>query len=120
MKVAKPIRDALIKLHGDSKFVKCWACRDRGQYPFIACHEILNGPLRLKTVNEPCSLLVLCWRCNSIEFTNKKKWPIPRQLALLQKWNPVGYDLERFNWLRNPDAPKYVEQWEVDEYKEGI
>lgn len=82
----------------------------------VHCHEILGGPLRDKTLDEPCSLLVLCWHCNSGSFTDRQRWPIPRQLALLMACSPQHYDLTRFCWLRNENAPRFVEQYEVDEY----
>lgn len=105
-----PIRTRLIeKAKG-----KCVACDRR--FTLLDCHEILNGPLRVKTLGEPCSLLVLCWQCNSMEFTDKELWPIARQLALLQAWNPEDYDLTRFCWLRNENAPNYIVQSQVDEY----
>jgi len=82
----------------------------------LACHEILNGGLRDKTLDEPCTLLVVCWNCNSNKLTCKGDWPVARQLAVLLMRSPQYYDLERFNWLRNPKAPNYVTQEEVDEY----
>lgn len=83
----------------------------------LACHEILNGPLRRKTITEPCSLLVACWACNSGPLNRKGEWPAARQLAVLQMKAPHYYDLERFNWLRNPRAPFFVTQDEVDEWR---
>lgn len=120
---AKPIRQALIKEQG-----RCMIC---GVGPGntnslmaaqreLCCHEILNGGLRQKTLDEPCSLLVLCWNCNSNEVVAKGTWPVPKQLAVLQHRAPQHYDLVRFNWLRNPNAPKYVEQHEVDFWREQM
>lgn len=112
MAVVKPFRAELIKELGE-----CVAC---GKKRALSCHEILNGPLRCKTLDEPCSLLVLCYWCNSNEFTDKAKWPVARQLALLKKKMPQYYDLERFNFIRNPDAPRYIEQHEVDAYANTV
>lgn len=111
MEEARPTRDRLAAMHDR----QCWACGYKSHTPLsVSCHEILNGPDRMKTLGEPCSLLVLCWTCNSDKFTDKNAWPAARQLALLQEWNPDDYDLERFLHLRNPKAPLYIEQWEVD------
>jgi hypothetical protein len=96
----------------------CMACLIPAGHARLDCHEILNGAMRDKTLDEPCSLLVLCWPCNSNKMTDKKLWPVARQLALLQEWSPDAYDLVRFNWLRNPDAPNFVTQEEVDVYRD--
>ena len=106
----RPIRKGLVQAAGE-----CMACGKKNCR--LDCHEILNGPLREKTLGETCSLLVLCWDCNSMEMTDKSKWPVARQLALLMEHSPEHYDIVRFNWLRNPDAPNYVTQDEVNEYK---
>jgi len=96
----------------------CMSCLTPAVHARLDCHEILNGALRDKTLDEPCSLLVLCWDCNSNKMTDKKLWPVARQLALLQEWSPDAYDLVRFNWLRNPDAPNFVTQEEVDVHRD--
>jgi hypothetical protein len=112
MNEVRPLRQALVQAAG-----QCMACHVSARDARLDCHEILNGALRDKTLDEPCSLLVLCWNCNSNEMTDKKLWPVARQLALLQERSPDAYDLVRFNWLRNPDAPNYVVQEEVDVYR---
>ena len=115
MNEVRPLRQSLVEAAG-----RCMSCRVSGRHARLDCHEILSGPLRDKTLSEPCSLLVLCWNCNSNEMTDKAKWPIARQLALLQERDPDNYDLVRFNWLRNPDAPRFVTQDEVDEFREDF
>jgi hypothetical protein len=115
MKEVKPLRESLIRQSG-----RCMVCHVSAKQARLDCHEILNGGLRDKTLDEPCSLLVLCWNCNSNEMTDKGKWPVARQLSVLLKESPEHYDLERFNWLRNPNAPNFVTQGEVDEYCEGL
>jgi hypothetical protein len=92
------------------------ACMVCGSKRDLACHEILNGPLRAKTLDEPCSLLVVCWSCNSGPLNRKGEWPVARQLAVLKRKAPHYYDIVRFNWLRNPNAPNYVTEDEVNEY----
>lgn len=86
----------------------------------LCLHEILNGPLRDKVLDEPCALLVLCWHCNGSVVTDKRKWPVAKQLALLRRRAPDSYDLERFNWLRNPNAPRFVEEAEVNLWTERM
>jgi len=121
MKEAMPIRLELIEEAGNV----CMYCGHGPGNPNrdmpagmsrVDCHEILNGPLRDKTLDEPCSLLVLCFAHNAGDFHRKQLWPPARQLALLLARSPHRYDLERFNWLRNPNAPDFVTQEEVDEY----
>lgn len=117
---ARQVRIDLIERAGE-----CMACHrfsvigsvDYEHGP-LACHEILSGPLREKTLDQVCSLLVLCWDCNSNKFTDRELWPVPRQLALLKAWFPDNYDLQLFNKLRNENAPNYVEQSEVDQYRD--
>ena len=115
MDEVRPLRQALVQAAG-----RCMACRVSARDARLDCHEILNGALRDKTLDEPCSLLVLCWICNSNEMTEKNKWPVARQLALLQLRDPDSYDLVRFNWLRNPKGPNFVTQEEVEEYRKGL
>lgn len=120
-----PIRKQLIA-EADNR---CFWCGHGPSYPHpgkpaglssVHCHEILCGGLRQKTLGEPCSLLVLCWEHNAGDFHRRQLWPHARQLALLQMRSPDRYDLTRFNWLRNPDAPLYVTQLEVDAYYEEL
>ena len=114
---AKPVRDAF-----KDEIGQCMICGASPRRPMhaiadmneLCCHEILNGPLRQKTLDEPCSLLVLCAYCNQNEVEDKGSWPAARQLAVLMTKAPQHYDLVRFNWLRNPNAPRFVEQHEVD------
>lgn len=108
---AKPLRNSLIEQAG--------ACQVCGSKKQLACHEILNGPLRQKTLDEPCSLLVVCWPCNQA-LTDKGKWPVARQLAILLHKSPSRYDLQRFCYLRNPNAPHYITQEEVDQWTQTI
>lgn len=67
-------------------------------------------------MDEECSVLVACWDCNGGVLNRKGEYPVARQLAVLQHANPEGYDLVRFNFLRNPNAPNYVTQDEVDQW----
>jgi hypothetical protein len=82
----------------------------------LSVHEILRGPLRGKTLGSLSSLLVTCWLCNSLEMTNRTKWPEARQLAVLLKRLPDHYDLIEHNRLANERAPDRILQSEVDEW----
>ena len=79
----------------------------------LCCHEILNGPLRQACLDQPQSILVLCWLCNQEEVTNKQRWPEARQLAVLKYNSPEDYDLIAHNLLANPNAPNRITPEEV-------
>lgn len=83
----------------------------------LAVHEILNGPNRQMALDKPYACLVLCWHCNGSEVEDKAKWPVERQLALLQARSPEDYDLVAVNWLMNPKAPDRWTQGDVDKWK---
>lgn len=120
---AKPIRQALIAKHGSCMICGAGPRSTNGRMASqnqLCCHEVLNGGLRQKTLDEPCSLLVLCWHCNQNEVEDKGAWPHARQLAVLQEKSPEDYDLERFCFLRNAAAPRYIEQHEVDFWREQM
>ena len=107
-KESKPIRDELIRETG-----KCQLCGSRRE---LSCHEILRGGLRQKVLNEPSCLIVACWGCNSGPLNRQGEWPLARQLALILETAPERYDLARVMFLRNPNAPYFVTQEEVNEY----
>ena len=117
---AGPIREALIKAVG-----KCEICGHSPRKPnkelppdlsALCVHEIANGPNRPRALDKNYATLVTCWACNSLELTNKRIWPLDRQLAMLLKSRPDDYDLQAFCRLLNPNAPNRIEQWEVDQW----
>lgn len=120
---ARPIRDELIVEAGCCMICGASPSRPKHRMPQmnqLCCHEILNGTMyRQKTLAEPSTLLVLCWYCNGHEVEDKGSWPIPRQLAVLKVKSPHRYDLERFLWLRNPNAMQFVTEDEVEEWVEA-
>jgi hypothetical protein len=63
-------------------------------------HEIANGPCRIQAYGERCTWGAACRNCNCLELTNKKTWPVARQLAV--KWlnDREWFDLEKFNAIR--------------------
>lgn len=101
----------------------------RDVHAVLHCHELLGGGRRDKTLDEPASLLVTCWECNSGPLNCKAApwvqverciecglYPLARQLAIIKFRCPERYDLERVLELRNPNAPNAVTEEEVDEW----
>ena len=86
----------------------------------LACHELLNGPLRQKCLDKAHSLLCVCWLCNSEKLTDKAAWPEARQLAVILKRRPEQYDLAAHNRLANPLAPERILQSEVDAWLKTV
>lgn len=121
MQQVKPFRTALIDQTG-----QCMLCGTSPRRPIhamealnqLCCHEILNGPLRDKVLDERSCLIVACWYCNQYELDNKGDWPLPRQLAVIKAKAPERYDLKRVLELRNPRAMNYVTEDEVDVWYE--
>jgi hypothetical protein len=112
---AKPFRDALI-----AKVRCCERCGLAGQgygHPNVrlCVHEIANGPLRQKALDQPYAVLVLCWPCNELA-TDKGTWPEAEQLACLKINRPEDYDLVAYNRLVNERAPNRITEEEVDHY----
>jgi len=112
---AKPFRDALI-----AKVRCCERCGLAGQgygHPNVrlCVHEIANGPLRQKALDQPYAVLVLCWPCNELA-TDKGTWPEAEQLACLKINRPEDYDLVAYNRLVNERAPNRITEEEVDQF----
>lgn len=120
MKEAKPVRDELISRVGCCEICGASPSRPRRGVPLdlsqLCCHEIANGPLREKALDQPYALLVLCWYCNGHEVVDKSEWPEARQLAVLAESRPEDFDLEAFCYLMNPRAPNRVTLDEVIEH----
>lgn len=116
-----PFRNALIEATGE-----CMLCGTSPGMPrhylhqlnLLCCHEILNGPLRDKVLDERSCLIVACWHCNGTSLNEKGEWPLARQLAVIKFKAPDRYDLNRVLELRNPRAMKFVTEDEVDEWVE--
>lgn len=104
----------------------CMACGHSSRNPIpemppqmskCHCHEIYDGTAgRNLSLDKPYAILVACWRCNSIEFKDAKKWPEARQLCLLMVRKPEDYNLKAYNTLVNPNAPRRILQSEVDAF----
>ena len=82
----------------------------------LCCHEIANGPLRQKALDQPFALLVLCWWCNGYVVTDKKLWPEARQLGVLRAKRPNDYDLTAYNALVGYGPDRITEE-DVDVQK---
>ena len=81
-----------------SEFPACWFC---GQAAAHDTHELTaNGGCRSEAYGERCCWGAACRQCNCFELTDKRKWPIARQLAV--KWirDQEWVDLERVNHVR--------------------
>jgi excisionase family DNA binding protein len=118
-KEAKPIRDALIASVGECENCGRSPGHTRGQWSRLSqlcVHEIANGPHRQKALDKRFATLVLCWGCNGGAFEDKSIWPESRQLALLLQSRPHDFDLESYNFLINPRAPRRIEKHEVVEH----
>lgn len=109
----RPIREQMIIKAGE-----CMVCGASPKRPHrhlpaelsqLCVHEILNGPLRSKTMSEACATLVVCWRCNEV-LNDKKLWPPARQLAVLLHEAPEEYDLERFLKLAGKPATAITQE----------
>ena len=99
----------------------CECCgHDPARVPFgsiawrLDCHEISNGALRCKSLDQRYCLLVLCWMCNSELMTDKATWPVSRQLSLLKASRPQDYNLAEYLRLRNPNAMMAITEEEVE------
>lgn len=83
----------------------------------LCCHEIANGPHRQKALDKPYAILVVCWWCNSERLTDKRLWPIARQLAALKRSRLQDYNLTRFNelvgrgpwWMEEEDVARFAD-----------
>ncbi len=75
-------------------------------------HHIIAGPNRARALLIRAVWLPLCWICNSDKAEDKATWPVPRQLALKLKADPMYFDLDEVNKLLapkdHPNPPKAV------------
>jgi len=112
---AKPFRDGLIAKVGYCE--KCGVAGQGNGHPNarLCVHEIANGPLRQKALDQPYAVLVLCWPCNGLA-TDKGTWPEAEQLACLKINRPEDYDLKAYNRLVNERAPNRITEEEVDQF----
>lgn len=95
MRNRSPKMAAIYKAHaGMRRELIRWAegCYHCGATDGLACHEMLNGPNRMRAFGRVECLLVLCPRCNCDLFTNKRDFPLERQLAIKLLKDPANFD----------------------------
>lgn len=94
---AKPERDAYRE-----EFHLCQVCCRR---PADTIHEIARGVHRKDALKERCTWLLVCHYCH-IAVEDYSKWPLTKQLACKLLTDSDGFDLQRFNEIRDraPEA----------------
>lgn len=116
----RPFRISLVERVG-----RCEVCGHSPKLPWrtkpyelsqLAVHEICRGRNRSKALDKPFAVLVLCAWCNCHVLTSAREWPEARQLAVLKRKRTMDYDLEAYNKLVNPNAPKRILESEVKSY----
>jgi hypothetical protein len=84
-----PIRRAYLE-----QFPHCMVCGSRSE----CVHEIASGTAgRALAKKEPATWLATCWHCNSEKMTDKKEYPVARQLAVKLCRDSANWDLDKFN-----------------------
>lgn len=84
----------------------------------VECHEITSGWAgRAKGIVEPAVWLSVAPVVNREWFTNKKEWPVQRQLALKKLVDPTRYDLAKFNECYTHGT---VQQEDVDAWLDDV
>lgn len=116
-KQAKPVRDRLIAQAGRCMVCHCSPSKPNKNMPLemsqLCVHEIANGPLRNKALDQPSACLVACWACNSGPLNDKARFPEAKQLAVLLHESPEDYDLQAYLRLTSPQAMNRISQEEV-------
>ena len=88
----------------------------------VECHEITSGWAgRANGIVEPAVWLSVAPRVNREWFTDKKVWPVQRQLALKMLVDPTRYSLEKFNecYTHGTVYQEDVDAW-LDDVRELI
>lgn len=93
----------------------CWFCgwprsgMREGRFR-LETHEMLGGPLRHKSILEPA-----CWvrGCN-VCHPDVQGTPLVFQLAVKKLNDPEHYDRLKVTLMKNPNAPEFVTEAEVD------
>ena len=102
-----PLRDKYVR--------RVWLCECCCKRPATQCHEICNGPNRLVALGERCCWLAVCTRCNCDWLTDKRAYPLARQLALKKRADPKRYDRLRVlaikGWAETAVSEDEVKEW---------
>jgi hypothetical protein len=82
------------------EYPNCAFCGERGG---CSVHEILSGTgyRMLAFVSRAC-WLPACWDCNSNKATDRKLWPVEKQLALKLLIDPLGFDQDEVDRIYAP------------------
>lgn len=84
-------------------------------------HEIDNGPGRQGCQDKRFGTLCLCAWCNLYQFTDKKLWPVAKQLCLLRASRPFDFHLENFvRLVKGERAPNWITREDVDAHEPEI
>jgi hypothetical protein len=110
---AAPVRDGL-----KARVGRCEVCLKSRDPEMLAGHEIFRGSYgRQVCLDKPFGLLLVCiepnWRTKIDCHDYIQNWSEPRQLALLYTVRPSDFDLQAYNEMVNPRAPKRIELHEV-------
>ena len=110
-------RAAYNRLHAQRRreflieFPCCMVCGE----PSVCVHEIARGACRKVAYGERCAWLATCAVCNCGPLTDVSQWPVVRQLALKQQYDPEHYDRCRVNTMRGR-CPEAITEAEVCSY----
>ena len=110
---AAPVREQLVIDLGHCE----WCLRvERTAWPPVELqvHEIANAALRQQALDLPYAILALCADCHRTLHRMAKDDAQRAGLAILYCSRGSDYDLVKFNRLVNPNAPKRIEQREID------
>ena len=108
MRRQSPKTAAIYRKHGPERkaFVEQMGCCALcGNTLDLCCHEITNGPNRMKGFVERAAWLCLCSLCNCHNVTDRLEWPLEKQLALKLIVDPAGFSLTA---IQNILAPRLV------------
>jgi hypothetical protein len=75
----------------------CWVC---GKCRATDCHEMASGSHRGAALSQRFTWLATCTFCNCYLLTDRKLWPLARQLALKWIYDQDHFHLTDFNLLR--------------------
>lgn len=96
---------------------RCEVCLKPRDPEYLACHEIFRGKGRKGSLDKAFGILVVClepnWAKNRDCHAHIQNWSEVRQLALLYTVRGTDFNLEKYNFMVNPLAPKRIEVHEV-------
>lgn len=105
MRRQSPKTAAIYRKHGPErkafveKMGRCAICRSILD---LCCHEITNGPNRMRGFVERAAWLCLCAHCNCHVVTDRLQWPLEKQLALKLLVDPEYFSLCKIEEILAP------------------